>query len=121
MTSATFWPEDLGQATLLGRIDLGAGPLPVLVRNGRLEDLSRLAPTCAHLLARFATAASVPAGVDLGPAAQFAPQSTWEGAGNESRPRLLAPVDLQCVKAAGVTFAVSTLERVIEELSLIHI
>ena len=31
------------------------------------------------------------------------------------RPWLLAPVDLQAVKAAGVTFAVSMLERVIEE------
>jgi fumarylacetoacetate (FAA) hydrolase family protein len=29
--------------------------------------------------------------------------------------RLLAPIDLQCVKAAGVTFAVSAIERVIEE------
>ena len=33
----------------------------------------------------------------------------------ESHPRLLAPIDLQCVKAAGVTFAVSAVERVIEE------
>jgi fumarylacetoacetate (FAA) hydrolase family protein len=115
MTSASFWPEDVGQALLLGRIDQGAGPVPVLVRNGRLEDLSRVAPTCAHLLARFATASSMPAGVDLGPAARFEPQATWDDAGDGSRARLLAPVDLQCIKAAGVTFAVSTLERVIEE------
>src|SRR5829696_6243231 len=32
-----------------------------------------------------------------------------------SKPWLLAPIDLQAVKAAGVTFAVSMLERVIEE------
>jgi len=32
-----------------------------------------------------------------------------------SRPWLLSPIDLQAVKAAGVTFAVSMLERVIEE------
>ncbi len=31
------------------------------------------------------------------------------------RPWLLAPIDLQAIKAAGVTFAVSMLERVIEE------
>ncbi|HEX7655480.1 MAG TPA: fumarylacetoacetate hydrolase family protein, partial [Sphingomonas sp.] len=29
--------------------------------------------------------------------------------------RLLSPIDLQCVKASGVTFAVSAIERVIEE------
>ena len=32
-----------------------------------------------------------------------------------ARPWLLAPVDLQAIKAAGVTFATSMLERVIEE------
>ena len=32
-----------------------------------------------------------------------------------AKPWLLAPIDLQAVKAAGVTFAVSMLERVIEE------
>ena len=32
-----------------------------------------------------------------------------------ARPWLLAPIDLQAIKAAGVTFAISMLERVIEE------
>jgi fumarylacetoacetate (FAA) hydrolase family protein len=36
-------------------------------------------------------------------------------AGDEEAPRLLAPVDLQVIKAAGVTFAKSMVERVIEE------
>ena len=31
------------------------------------------------------------------------------------KPWLLAPVDLQAIKAAGVTFAISMIERVIEE------
>ncbi len=35
--------------------------------------------------------------------------------GHDGQPELLAPVDLQCIKAAGVTFAVSAIERVIEE------
>jgi fumarylacetoacetate (FAA) hydrolase family protein len=34
---------------------------------------------------------------------------------DEDRPWLMSPVDLQAVKAAGVTFAISMLERVIEE------
>ncbi len=37
------------------------------------------------------------------------------GTGADAALRLLSPIDLQCVKAAGVTFAVSALERVIEE------
>ncbi len=117
MTEATgsFWPDDLDAACLLGRIDRGEGPLPVLVRRGRLEDMSRVAPTAAHLLARFPETRALPAGVDIGPALAFTPCAAWSGDAGEARPRLLAPVDLQCIKAAGVTFAVSTLERVIEE------
>src|SRR5207248_5513295 len=34
---------------------------------------------------------------------------------NPEKPWLIAPVDLQAIKAAGVTFAISMLERVIEE------
>ena len=120
MASESIWPDDLARACLLGRIDLGDGPLPVLVRGGRLEDLSGIAPTSAHLLARHPSASAIPAGKDLGPASSFEPHAAWEPAAAAShpgpaRPRLLAPVDLQCIKAAGVTFAVSTLERVIEE------
>ena len=46
----------------------------------------------------------------LGAISDFGFRPHWEG-----DQRLLAPVDLQCVKAAGVTFAVSAVERVIEE------
>jgi fumarylacetoacetate (FAA) hydrolase family protein len=41
-------------------------------------------------------------------------RAVWENPEGAAA-KLLAPVDLQCLKAAGVTFAVSTLERVIEE------
>src|ERR1700735_1127250 len=40
-------------------------------------------------------------------------ETAWSG--SSAKVKLLAPVDLQCVKAAGVTFAVSAMERVIEE------
>jgi fumarylacetoacetate (FAA) hydrolase family protein len=42
-------------------------------------------------------------------------ENSFEAARDESRPFLLAPSDLQAVKASGVTFVVSLLERVIEE------
>jgi len=105
-----FLPDDAARATLLGRLDLGAGPTPVLLRAGRLHDLSGLAPTVADLLNGLAPG-EVPAGRNLGPfaAAEFRP--AWTGGAR----RLLPPIDLQCIKAAGVTFAASALERVIEE------
>ena len=45
------------------------------------------------------------------------PRSTGERLGSleEVVRDLLAPIDLQAIKAAGVTFAVSLLERLIEE------
>src|SRR5207253_10691693 len=41
--------------------------------------------------------------------------NTTEDRRDAGNPWLLAPIDLQAVKAAGVTFAISLLERVIEE------
>jgi len=91
---------DWRDGTWLGRVDLGEGPTPVLIVGGVVHDMSRVAPTVAELIT--ARAFDSAGGVVLG--APEALDAAW-----------LAPVDLQCVKAAGVTFAVSTLERVIEE------
>jgi fumarylacetoacetate (FAA) hydrolase family protein len=104
-----FLPRDWREATLVGRLDLGDGPTPVLVREGRVLDVSRSAPTVSALLAGWTGSAG---GRDLGEFSDLDLKPTWDGAG---RTRLLAPLDLQCVKAAGVTFAVSAVERVIEE------
>jgi fumarylacetoacetate (FAA) hydrolase family protein len=41
--------------------------------------------------------------------------NSWSAKTDPSQPSLLSPIDLQAVKAAGVTFVVSLLERVIEE------
>jgi fumarylacetoacetate (FAA) hydrolase family protein len=101
-------PDDWAQARLLGRLDFGDGPTPVLVADGIVHDMSRVAPTVSELVAKDA----------LDPAAGEARGKLEElgiGADTDARVRILAPVDLQCVKASGVTFAVSALERVIEE------
>jgi len=97
-----FLPDDWQTAILVGRIESAAGPTPVVCRDGQLADVSQAAPTVADLLNLDVSSL---AGRDLGPidAFDFAAQP------------LLAPIDLQCVKAAGVTFAVSAVERVIEE------
>ncbi|MCW3847433.1 fumarylacetoacetate hydrolase family protein [Sphingomonas sp. LB-2] len=97
-------PSDHGQAILIGRVLLDAGPTPVIVRDGVVHDVSATAPTVADLLERD-DLASVTGRALCDVSALNAP----------GQPRLLAPVDLQCIKAAGVTFAVSAIERVIEE------
>jgi fumarylacetoacetate (FAA) hydrolase family protein len=94
-------PRDWREARLLGRVQLPQGPTPVLIENGRVYDLSSAAPTVAEAVAR-PDLMSPHLGVDLGPL-----ESTTLN--------LLSPIDLQVIKASGVTFAVSALERVIDE------
>src|SRR5215471_16766871 len=105
-------PEDWEAAMLVGRIDYEAGPTPVVVRGGRMLDVSGAAPTVSELLNLYESAAVLPEGHDAGPLLDLELRPAWERNG---KPRMLAPIDLQCIKAAGVTFAVSALERVIEE------
>ena len=98
-------------ALLLGRVQTANGPSPVLVRNGRLFDVSAEAATTADLLARWEPGDDLPVGRDIGPLSE----QDWSPAWTGGTPGLLSPIDLQCIKAAGVTFAVSAVERVIEE------
>jgi fumarylacetoacetate (FAA) hydrolase family protein len=102
--AADILPADHERATLIARLQLPEGPTPVLIRGGRVEDVSAAAPTVADLL--DGRALDSVSGRDL-----FSLEELLERAGE----LLLSPVDLQVVKAAGVTFAVSAVERVIEE------
>jgi fumarylacetoacetate (FAA) hydrolase family protein len=112
MTKSSFpLPQDWRDAVLVGRIDLGEGPTPVVVKEGRVFDVSRTAPTVSALLETWR---GVPQGRDLGDINDLGLETAWSN-GAAPKIKLLAPVDLQCVKAAGVTFAVSAIERVIEE------
>jgi fumarylacetoacetate (FAA) hydrolase family protein len=97
-------PADHAQAILIGRVLLPAGPTPVLIRDGVVHDVSATAATVADLLEREDLA------IVTGPRI-----CGIEALGTADGPRLLAPVDLQCIKACGVTFALSAIERVIEE------
>ena len=102
-------PRDWRDAVLLGRMQTAQGPSPIVIAKGRVRDVSRAAPTTADFLNGWA--GQVPEGEDLGAVEDFEFSPVWRGSANP----LLAPVDLQCVKACGVTFAVSAVERVIEE------
>ncbi|WP_235890326.1 fumarylacetoacetate hydrolase family protein [Sandaracinobacter neustonicus] len=99
-------PEDHAQATLAGRVALASGPVPVLVRDGQVFDVSATAPTMSDLLDLESPATA------QGPRLCAVEELI---VGDGPGPRLLSPFDLQCVKACGVTFALSAIERVIEE------
>ncbi len=105
-----YLPSDWRQAILVGRLQTREGPTPVIVVEGRVRDVSRHAPTVSQLLNGWN--GTVPEGQDLGPLESFNFTRQFAGA---KETRLLSPFDLQCIKASGVTFAISAMERVIEE------
>ena len=101
-------PADWRDGLFVGRIAGAEGPSPVLIAGGVVHDMAKVAPTVSALIEDKLFDAS--AGTALGEL-----DSLGLGTGADAALRLLSPIDLQCVKAAGVTFAVSALERVIEE------
>ena len=111
-------PADGTDGTLAGRVwrPDRPGPVVVAVRIDGVFDVSATFPTMADLTEHSDPAAALRAapGEPLGPLAPIL-ANTDPAARDPSRPWLLAPIDLHVIKAAGVTFPVSMLERVIEE------
>ncbi len=93
-----------------------AGPSVVALRGDDVVDLTTTFPTVRDLCeeADPATALKSADGERVGSLADLL-TNTPPDSRNPARPWLLVPVDLQAIKAAGVTFAISMLERVIEE------
>ena len=123
VTARDVLPVDQTGGTFVGRVwDPARGvPVPVALRGAQVWDASELAGTSASLLERE--------GLALDLAGLFETPATWSvddvrlpqelDAGDDpARPSaltLLAPIDLQVIKACGVTFAGSMIERLIEE------
>ena len=111
-------PADAATAALAGRVWLPAaqGPAVVALRDGMLIDITAHFPTMRDLCETPDPAAAlrIATGETIGPFEAVLANTPPESRGPQ-KPWLLAPLDLQAVKAAGVTFAVSMLERVIEE------
>lgn len=117
LTAEATLPIDHEQAALAGRVwrpDIG--PAIVAVRGEHLVDISSTAPTMSELADREDPAFIIRQsdGEDLG-RLDAVLANTPEATRDASKPWLLAPIDLQAIKAAGVTFPRSMLERVIEE------
>jgi len=104
---------------LIGRARLPGSDYPrvVTVRDGQVIDITaKAAPTVRDVAETADPAAYVKTA--RGPAIGSVDallENSWGGKVDPSKPSLLSPIDLQAVKAAGVTFVVSLLERVIEE------
>jgi len=116
--AASCLPDDLDNALLIGRVWRPAavnGPSVVVVRHGEVFDITATVPTTADLFDRADAVAIArdARGESLGPVGALVDASF--ASSDEAGLRLLAPCDVQAIKACGVTFAASLLERVIEE------
>jgi len=114
----TTLPTDRFAGALAGRVwrpDVD-GPSVVAVRDNGVFDISAAFPTMRDLCEAPSPAEALHAadGPRIGPLSDILAQTPRDNRASGG-PRLLAPIDLQAIKAAGVTFAESLLERVIEE------
>lgn len=110
-------PKDGENALLIGRLwhekDRVPGVSPVLVAKEGVFDLSGLASTCSKLMNMPNTAARIQAygkNRHLGET-----KDLFLATMQQENTRFFSPLDLQAIKACGVTFVKNILERVIEE------
>ena len=94
-------PADHSRGRFIGRALSPDGPCVVMIEGGKLRDLTPITASVSGAVERRAFGG----GEELGSVEDGLPEG-WS---------LLSPIDLQCIKASGVTFALSAIERVIEE------
>ena len=118
LSAGRVLPDDASDALLVGRVwrpDV-EGPSVVVLRGGEAIDITAAAPTLSELMNAddVLVAVAKAEGESLGPVEAILANSAPDTR-SEDLPWLLAPADLQALKACGVTFVDSMLERVIEE------
>ncbi len=117
-------PSDGTTGTLIGRIWLPhnisgklSGPTPVILYGEDVYDLSKFAPTVSELLNKGICKQDI----DFHRLTKICSIETLfensfaENGRDYTKPYILSPIDLQAIKACGVTFICSMLERIIEE------
>ncbi len=117
LSPATALPADGTAGTLVGRVFRpGLGPSVVAIRGDGVFDVTAAFATTSDLFDTASPAAAIAAvpGERVGDLAAVLANTAPDGH-DATKPHLLSPIDLQAVKAAGVTFAISMVERVIEE------
>jgi fumarylacetoacetate (FAA) hydrolase family protein len=118
LTPENTLPADGLTGTLIGRAWVPgsvSGPSPVVLRSDGVFDLSARFATLSELLETESPLKAVreTQGTLIASVEELLANSTANP--DTRKPFLLAPADLQVIKAAGVTFAASMIERVIEE------
>ncbi|MFL1457453.1 fumarylacetoacetate hydrolase family protein [Acinetobacter baumannii] len=118
LNSQNSLPDDATQGCLIGRAWIPnqiSGPSPIILRGNQVFDISEKFHTISELLesADPLKALSEIEGRPVGSIDELFGNTVAEPDTNKAY--FLAPIDLQVIKAAGVTFAASMLERVIEE------
>ena len=118
-------PEDGCRGMLIGRVWLPgtsgspAGPSLVVVAEHGVYDITTSYPTSAELMNAdkpVMAAANADGAVRIGGIEELLLNSVPDKR-DPAKPHFLAPIDLQSIKACGVTFLDSLLERSIEELA----
>ena len=114
--SQQILPVDAEDAILIGRVwdPATQGPRVVYVRGEEVFDLTPEVRTVAELMEHENPADTVlrEMGTPRWKLAEVVEASVQQ---DRTRPHWLAPIDLQVIKACGVTFVESMIERVIEE------
>src|SRR5215470_16814281 len=119
LSVAACLPADLDSATMIGRVWVPEfdGPVVARVKRDGVYDLSTVATTTSALFDLEDPVSAVRAAYGarwIASLEEVLANSAWK-ARDEAKPWFLAPCDLQAIKASGVTFVSSLLERVIEE------
>ena len=119
LTPEDCLPQDAELAALVGRAWIpgdNAGPSPVIVRDADVLDISDHFATVSELFNsdNIENTFDELNGTKIGDIDSVLENSAWYSR-DKNHPYMLAPGDLQAIKACGVTFAQSMLERVIEE------
>ncbi|MBA1229777.1 fumarylacetoacetate hydrolase family protein [Pseudomonas viridiflava] len=118
LTPENTLPTDGLPATLIGRAWIPgtlAGPSPIVLRADGVFDLSAHFATISELLEQDSPLDAVRQAEGCFVTRLDALLANTGPNPDPDQPYLLAPLDLQVIKAAGVTFAASMIERVIEE------
>lgn len=118
LTPENTLPADGLMGTLIGRAwvpSSTAGPSPIVLRADGVFDLSPRFATLSELLEQDNPLEAVRSTPGVFVTSIEALLANSGSDTNTDKPYLLAPLDLQVIKAAGVTFAASMIERVIEE------
>ncbi|MDB5622105.1 MAG: fumarylacetoacetate hydrolase family protein [Devosia sp.] len=111
--------QDYPEGVLLGRARVPGFSYPriVTVRGDALIDITAPGMATVRDIAESVNAAAYvrsAQGTQIG-SVEAALQNSIAATMDSAQPSLLSPIDLQAIKASGVTFVVSLLERVIEE------